>query len=206
MKKIFKVIISVYLLAIPFLSFAQGYTLIPQGKAQFVKTPVFCRSLMEAYYQVYFTAPENVIGKYNTLKRFSGATNCTLQNLDSNLAVNQIINLNPSVSCEGRVDASNNTGQMNQDDILACAFISGRFDIILVKPFLQYALKLLSVLAGTISMLFIIIGGYKYFAGVVTGDVTDAKGTIKNAILGLVVATCSWIIVDLIVTLLIRGE
>ena len=205
MKKIFKVIISVYLLTIPFLSFAQGYTLIPSGTSEFIKTPVFCRSLMEAYYQVYFTAGED-IGKYNSLKRFSGATNCTLQNLDSNIAANQIINLNPTVNCTGREEANQNTGKMNQDDILACAFISGRFDIILVKPFLQYTLKLLSVLAGRVSMLFIILGGYKYFAGVITGDVTDAKGTVKNAILGLVVATCSWIIVDLIVTLLIRGE
>ena len=206
MKKIFKVIISVYLLAIPFLSFAQGYTLIPSGKSEFVKTPIFCRGLMEAYFQVYFTADEDKIGNYNTLKRFSRATNCTLQNLDRNSADNQLINLNQTVNCTGQEEANQNIGKMNQDDILACAFISGRFDIILVKPFLQYALKLLSVLAGTISMLFIIIGGYKYFAGVVTGDVTDAKGTIKNAILGLVVATCSWIIVDLIVTLLIRGE
>jgi len=206
MKKIFKIIISVYLLTIPFLSFAQGYTLLPQGKAQFVKSPVFCRSLMDAYLQVYFTQDEDKLGKYNTLKRFNKATNCTLQKIETNSAVNQLINLNTPFTCSGSEDQSANLGGMNQDDILACAFISGRFDIVLVKPLLQYVLKLLSVLAGTISMLFIILGGYKYFAGVITGDVTDAKGTVKNAILGLVLATCSWIIVDIIVTLLIRGE
>lgn len=204
MKKLFKFIISIYILSIPAIGLAQGYTLIPQGKASFVKTPVFCKSLMEGFYQVYFTQNED-IGKYNSIKRFVQASNCTLQNIGSNSGVNALINLDSNINCNNSNDQSRNAGNMNQDDILACAFISGRFDIILVKPFLQYALKLLSVLVGTVSMLFIIIGGYKYFAGVVTGDVTDAKGTVTNAILGLVIATCSWIIVDLLVTLLTRG-
>lgn len=213
-KKITTTLFTIYLLAIPVFSFAQNYTLIPQGNANFVKTPVFCNSLMDVFYQIYFTQPETAnssgnggIGKYNSLVRFEKASNCTLQNLKTNAAVNQLVNLDTAFrNCTGNEQQSANQDGLNSQDIISCAFISGQFDLILVKPLLQYILKLLSVAVGTISMLFIILGGYKYFAGVITGDVTDAKGTIKNAILGLIVATCSWIIVDLIVTLLLRGE
>jgi len=203
MKKFFKIIISVYLLAIPFLSFAQGYTLLPQGKAEFVKSPVFCRNLMEAFFQVYHT--QDGLGAYNSLERFKKGASCTLKNIESNSALNQLINLKTPVNCASTSEGEN-VANLDENDILACSLISGRFDLVLVKPFLQYVLKLLSVAVGTVSMLFIIIGGYKYFAGVITGDVTDAKGTVKNVLLGLVVATWSWIIVDLIVTLVTRGS
>ena len=64
-----------------------------------------------------------------------------------------------------------------------------------------YIIKNLSLLASVLAMLFISIGGYQYFMAVITGEDSNAKNTIKHAIIGLVLALSSWIIVDLVQTL-----
>jgi len=183
-----------------------SYTLIPAGNQELVKSTTLCKSLMNAFYQLYQTADDTTVGTYGSLKRFKNIVHCTNQNTTGNWATDLLVTLGTPVTPCNQAPTTPasppNNNQFTQNDILSCAFVSGMFDLILVKPLIEYALKLLSILSGTIAMLFIIIGGYKYFAGVVTGDVTDAKGTIKNAIIGLVVATCSWIIVDLVVSLL----
>ena len=90
---------------------------------------------------------------------------------------------------------------LKETDLLGCAIVTGRIRLYMWKPFVVYLIKNLSVLAGVLSMLFIVLGGYQYFLAMVQGEDTKAKATIKNAIFGLIIALCSWMIVDLVQTL-----
>ena len=91
--------------------------------------------------------------------------------------------------------------ELTETDLLGCAIVTGRIRLYMWKPFVVYLIKNLSVLAGVLSMLFIVLGGYQYFLAMVQGEDTKAKATIKNAIFGLILALCSWMIVDLVQTL-----
>ncbi|MBT6143522.1 hypothetical protein HOH51_03335 [bacterium] len=88
-----------------------------------------------------------------------------------------------------------------EKDIMGCSIKTGKIRLYMWKPFVVYLIKNLSVLAGVLSMLFIVLGGYQYFLAMVQGEDTKAKATIKNAIFGLIIALCSWMIVDLVQTL-----
>ncbi len=91
--------------------------------------------------------------------------------------------------------------ELTEADLLGCAIVTGRIRLYMWKPFVVYLIKNLSVLAGVLSMLFIVLGGYQYFLAMVQGEDTKAKATVKNAIFGLIIALCSWMIVDLVQTL-----
>ena len=91
--------------------------------------------------------------------------------------------------------------ELTETDLLGCAIVTGRIRLYMWKPFVVYLIKNLSVLAGVLAMLFIVLGGYQYFLAMVQGEDTKAKTTIKNAIFGLIIALCSWMIVDLVQTL-----
>ena len=53
------------------------------------------------------------------------------------------------------------------------------------------------IIAGSISLLFLVIGGYRYIiGGVVQAQREQGKNTIIYALLGLVIALLSWAIVN----------
>lgn len=90
---------------------------------------------------------------------------------------------------------------LNQNDILGCAILTGRIKMFYLSIFIAYALNMMAILAGSISMIFIMIGGYKYVIGSLTQNTDDAKKTIINAIIGLLVSTGAWIIVNVVQTI-----
>lgn len=65
--------------------------------------------------------------------------------------------------------------------------------IILVKM-----IDLVTKLAGTIAVLFLIYGGYQYMLGGLTDDKEGAKKTIQYAITGLIVTFMAYVIVNLV--------
>lgn len=91
--------------------------------------------------------------------------------------------------------------ELNQNDILGCALLTGRIKMFYLSIFIAYALNMMAILAGSISMLFIMIGGYKYVLGSLTQNTDEAKKTIINAIIGLLVSTGAWIIVNIVQTI-----
>jgi len=77
------------------------------------------------------------------------------------------------------------TGQVGLGDIV----------IILVKM-----IDLITKLAGTIAVLFLIYGGYQYMIGGITDDKEGAKKTIQYAVMGLIVTFLAYVIVNLVQT------
>jgi len=67
--------------------------------------------------------------------------------------------------------------------------------IILVKM-----IDLITKLAGTIAVLFLIYGGYQYMIGGITDDKEGAKKTIQYAVMGLIVTFLAYVIVNLVQT------
>ena len=75
------------------------------------------------------------------------------------------------------------TGQVKLGDIV----------IIIVKM-----IDLVTKLAGTIAVLFLIYGGYQYMIGSISDDKESAKKTIQYAIMGLIVTFLAYVIVNLV--------
>ena len=75
------------------------------------------------------------------------------------------------------------TGQVNMGDII----------IIIIKM-----IDLVTKLAGTIAVLFLIYGGYQYMIGSISDDKEGAKKTIQYAFMGLIVTFMAYLIVNLV--------
>lgn len=81
---------------------------------------------------------------------------------------------------------------------LGCAIKSGYIKFWMVPYFIKYILNWLIGLSGLIAVLMIIIGGYYYILGGVNDDKEKGKKIIQYALGGMVLATLSWIIVNII--------
>lgn len=90
-------------------------------------------------------------------------------------------------------------------DLLACAIKTGRIKFAYVPYFLKYFLRLGTIAAGIVSLLFIVIGAYKYTFSGLTDDKDGAKKTILYAIAGLIVSSLAWIIVQLVQSFVTGG-
>ncbi len=86
-----------------------------------------------------------------------------------------------------------------------CNFITGEIHFDCVPIYLGYLIKMIFGLLGTICLLMIIWAGYEWALSGLKGDSSQAKARIRNAILGLVFAVLSFLIVDTIVSVLLSG-
>ena len=73
--------------------------------------------------------------------------------------------------------------------------------IIIVKM-----IDLVTKLAGTIAVLFLIYGGYQYMIGSISDDKEGAKKTIQYAIMGLIVTFMAYLIVNLVKVQFLGGN
>lgn len=85
--------------------------------------------------------------------------------------------------------------------ILASKFETGKFDFVDILKYGMYLIKIMGVLAGVIYMFVNIIAGIKYITGSISGDEEDAKNMMVNGIMGFALAIFSWIMVDILLTL-----
>jgi hypothetical protein len=106
-------------------------------------------------------------------------------------ALNQKVEANEINGLQG-------VGALSQDDILGCSIITGRISLTYLSLFIFYILNWLSIASGVVAMIFIIIGGYKYIVGGLSENKDEGKKTITNAIVGLLVSTSAWIIVNIV--------
>ena len=81
---------------------------------------------------------------------------------------------------------------------LGCAVKLGRTRLYMMPFFIMYLTKFLLGIAGLISVIFIILGGYNYATGGLTEDKEGGKKYIKNALIGLIVSMSAWIVVSLV--------
>lgn len=84
------------------------------------------------------------------------------------------------------------------NDLIACAVKTGRFHFYLVPYIIRYLAEFGIGIAGTVSMLFIVIGGLQYMTGPVTQNKEQGKKTVTYALIGLVLTLAAWIIVNII--------
>lgn len=83
-------------------------------------------------------------------------------------------------------------------DILGCAVKLGKVRLYMMPFFVTYIIQWMLGLAGLIAVLFIVVGGYKYVIGGMTEDKESGKKTLIHAIVGLLIALSSWIIVNFV--------
>ncbi|MDP5039105.1 MAG: pilin [Candidatus Gracilibacteria bacterium] len=76
---------------------------------------------------------------------------------------------------------------------------TGNITIDDIPQMIQYAINFLMGFAGTIALIFIIIGAYKIAFGGISNDKQKGKETIILAISGLILASLSWVILKIII-------
>ena len=81
---------------------------------------------------------------------------------------------------------------------LATMIKTGNIHLRNIPCFIKYITETLVALAGSISVIFVMIGGYKY---VILSDEKkeEAKKTITYALIGLAISLMAWIIIDLVI-------
>jgi len=87
----------------------------------------------------------------------------------------------------------------DRDNTLGCAIMTGEITFSMIPYYITYITNFLLGLAALISVLFIVIGGYRYVIGGLTDDKEKGKNTIRDALMGLAVAILAWTIVSVII-------
>jgi hypothetical protein len=90
------------------------------------------------------------------------------------------------------------TDNFKMDDVLGCAIKTGKIHFNYVPFYIKGLIEFLLALAGLLSVLFIVIGGYNTLIGGLVEDKESGKKTITYAITGLVVSLLAWTIVNIV--------
>ena len=83
---------------------------------------------------------------------------------------------------------------------LARMIREGEITLRQIPCFIKYFSQTLIAVAGSISVIFVMVGGYRYVLGADT-DKDVAKRTITYALTGLAVSLLAWILVDIVLQL-----
>lgn len=97
--------------------------------------------------------------------------------------------------------ANNGAKDYNQtqaETFLACALELGYVRFWMIPYFVIYAQEFLIGLAGLVTVLMVVLGGYYYIAGGVTDDKEKGKHIITYALGGFILVLTSWFIVNLL--------
>lgn len=82
-----------------------------------------------------------------------------------------------------------------------CNFQTGEISFDCIPHYIKYLIDAIVGLAGTIAVIFIMVGGFKYIFSGVSENKEAGKETIINAIIGLLVTGLAWIIVTMVISL-----
>lgn len=89
-----------------------------------------------------------------------------------------------------------------QEGLTGCDFATGRLQASCIPVFIGHLVQIIMYLVGAIFVINVMIGGYQYAIGVVQGDEGKGKERIYWSIIGLIVTTCAYLIIDLVLTVL----
>lgn len=95
-------------------------------------------------------------------------------------------------------DAADMKEYLSDPSVIGCAIKTGRFHFYLVPYIIKYLAEFGIAIAGTVSMLFIVIGGFQYLTGPVMQNKEQGKKTITYALVGLVLTLAAWVIVNVV--------
>ena len=85
-----------------------------------------------------------------------------------------------------------------RQDVLSCAIKTGDIHLWMLPLYISIIANFFIGLAGVVSMLFIVLGGFWYMAGGLTDDKEKGKKTITYALIGLTITLLAWILVNII--------
>lgn len=89
-------------------------------------------------------------------------------------------------------------GSSKLREALGCAIKIGRIKLFMLPYFVTYLIEFLLVVAGMIAVIFVMYGGFQYVLGGLTEDKESGKKIITHALLGLVIASAAWIVINFI--------
>lgn len=95
-------------------------------------------------------------------------------------------------------DQKDDAAALRRDDVLACAVKTGRIRLFMVAFFVTYLIEFLLEIAGLIAVLFVVYGGYLYVVGGISEDKEKGKKAIQHALIGLLIAISSWMVVNFV--------
>ncbi len=107
-------------------------------------------------------------------------------------------NFNPPTLLPG--DNTNIGGYGDACIGLATMIRTGEITLRQIPCFIKFFSEVFIIIAGSISVIFVMIGGYKYVLGS-DASKDDAKKTIMYALIGLAVSLSAWFIVDIVLQL-----
>lgn len=83
---------------------------------------------------------------------------------------------------------------------LAQMIREGEITLRQIPCFIKYFSQTLIAIAGSLSVIFVMVGGYRYVLGADEAK-DEAKRTITYALIGLAVSLLAWILVDIVLQL-----
>ncbi|MFH0770570.1 MAG: hypothetical protein V1926_04290 [Candidatus Peregrinibacteria bacterium] len=83
-----------------------------------------------------------------------------------------------------------------------CSFRTGDLHLCCVVNYLKYIIALVYTLLGAFFLIAIIIAGYRIALGPATGDTEGGKKMLKTAIIGFIIASLSFFIIQFIISAL----
>jgi hypothetical protein len=86
-----------------------------------------------------------------------------------------------------------------KNEVLGCAVKTGRISLSMIPYYITYFANFLLSLSGVITMLFIVLGGYWYVFGGLMEQKERGKKYITHALMGMVIAILSWVIVTVVI-------
>ncbi len=86
----------------------------------------------------------------------------------------------------------------DKNDVLACSIITGKIKFWMIPFYIVYFIEFAIGLSGLVAILFLVIAGFQYIMSGASEAQDKAKGTIKNALIGIVIVLVAWVVVNLI--------
>lgn len=171
--------LAVTMLLIPQLVFAQSATLLPGKSAN-----------IEAFKQEYNNFPKEEKEKL-AKQGINNACEYFLRFVEETVQA-------PGDDIYSTRDYIRVASAEDRSDVLACAIESGGIHLWMLPYFITGIVNFLIYIAGTVAVLFVLLGGFWYMTGGLTDDKEKGKKTITYALMGLVITLLAWIIVNII--------
>lgn len=185
----------------------RGISIIPEVQENF-RSNYSCTIIMKEFEQLYDFGYKNATtlisekegnisdDELDKIIRYDNSNSkfaCATKDLNNYLTTDNWV----KKACDPNTPAE--VSDFRENDILGCSIITGRIRFAYVPRFIVYALELLTILSGVLSLLFVILGGYYYLINSLSGgDMDKGKSYIKNAVIGLIVSLSAWSVINLV--------